>query len=104
MIKAGVFVLSLVIFSSTLHIKMEHQAALASGVVTLKADTGAFLARCNYCGPMKSGGPDSATINAKDQNAPSATWTVEPVGDQVALKADSGKYLTTCTNCWRRTS
>ena len=102
MIKTGILVLSLVIFASSLHIKMEHQAALSSGVATLQADNGAFLTRCNNCGPMQSGGPDSATLHINDKNSYFAAWNVETVGNQVALKAESGKYLSVCTNCWAR--
>ncbi len=102
MIKTGILVLSLVIFASSLHIKMEHQAALSSGVATLQADNGAFLTRCNNCGPMQSGGPDSATLHINDKNSYYAAWNVETVGNQVALKAESGKYLSVCTNCWAR--
>lgn len=76
MIKTGVFVLSLAIFASSLHIQMEHQAGLASGVATLMADSEKFLTRCHGCGPMQSGGPDSATVHVNYQDAPTVAWTI----------------------------
>lgn len=30
-----------------------HEGTLPTGQVTLQADTGKYLSRCNYCGPAK---------------------------------------------------
>lgn len=35
-------------------------------------------------------------INGDDFKHPSANWTVEVIGDRIALRADSGKYLAKC--------
>ena len=93
MTKSTVLLVALVVFASGLHIKMQHQALLADGPVTLKADIGTYLARCTSCGSTQGTGADAATVQETNSDFSNATWTLVSVGDQIALKADNGKYL-----------
>lgn len=63
----------LMIVSSTLHVKLNHAASFTAGQVNLKADTGAYLARCNKCGP--NGNPDTASIHETNPDNTWAIWT-----------------------------
>ncbi len=102
MTKSTVLLVALVVFASGLHIKMQHQALLANGLVTIKCDLGTYLARCKTCGSTQGTGADAGTFQSLAQAGPLAIWTLETVGDQIALKADNGKYLTVCPKCWTR--
>lgn len=96
--KTLVLLVCLTFLATGLHVKMQHQATLGAGRVSLKADTGKYLARCNGCG--RAATPDSASLHETNPANPWAIWTLETVGDKVAFKADSGKYLSRCNNCW----
>jgi len=63
----------LMIVSSTLHVKLNHAASFTAGQVNLKADTGAYLARCNNCGPNAY--PDTASLHETNPDNPWAIWT-----------------------------
>ncbi len=70
--------------------------------VSLKADSGNYLARCNNC---ISGGayPDSAFVHVPEaqlMNSPWAQFILKKLDNgKYALKADSGNYLARCNNC-----
>ncbi|OQR83689.1 cytochrome P450, partial [Thraustotheca clavata] len=69
-------------------------------LITLQADSGKYVARCNGC---ISGGayPDSAFVHVSQVSGnPWAVWKVTNTGTgKLALKADSGNYLARCNNC-----
>ena len=56
------------------------------------------MSRCNRCGPGHQ--PDSPAIYETNASNPTTLWTIEKVGENVAIKADSGKYLSLFNNCW----
>jgi hypothetical protein len=88
----------LLLASSALHVKLNHEQAFKAGQVNIQSDTGAYLARCNNCGPGAY--PDSAAIHERNRDNPWAIWTVSQVGDKFSFKADSGNFLSRCNNCW----
>ncbi|KAF0716285.1 hypothetical protein As57867_002910, partial [Aphanomyces stellatus] len=69
-------------------------------VLTLQADSGKYLDRCNNCVP---GGayPDSSTVHVTTPASESwGTWKVFNVGNgKLALQGDAGKYLARCNGC-----
>lgn len=99
MVKSVILLLGFIaVLGSGLHIQMNHQAFRSR--VTIQADNGLYLARCNNCG---QGGkyPDSAAVYAKSPTDPLAIWKVEDTGNgYVLLRADNGFYLVVCENCW----
>ncbi|MCP3959345.1 MAG: DUF4082 domain-containing protein [bacterium] len=74
-------------------------ASFADGtVITLRADSGKYLGRCNNC--QNAAYPDTAAVHVDNPDEPWAKFVVENLGEgKIALKADSGKYLTRCNNC-----
>ena len=72
---------------------------LENGKITLQADTGKYLGRCNNC---LSGGayPDNLAVHVTDANEPWAQFkpVLMPNGKYV-FQADSGKYIARCNNC-----
>lgn len=54
-------ILMTILLLSVSCLKLQHKATLVAGKVSLQADTGKFLARCNGCGPGAS--PDSAAVH-----------------------------------------
>ncbi len=73
-------------------------ATLLSGKVSLKADNGFYLARCNNCGPAVY--PDSVGVHETNPYNPWSMWTLQVIGDKVAFLSDNGYYLTRCNSCW----
>ncbi|OQR91261.1 cytochrome P450 [Achlya hypogyna] len=69
-------------------------------LISVQADTGNFLARCNNCIPGAAS-PDAAFFHVKQvAGNPWAVWKVTNTGNgKLALQADSGKYLARCNNC-----
>ena len=69
-----------------------------TGNVTLYTDsTKSYLSACN-CGGAEY--PWIATLHLNDSSDSWVLWTVEKIGNQVALLAGNGKYLHRCTNCY----
>ena len=84
--------------ASGLHIQANHQDNFPDRL-TLQADNGAYLSRCNKCGP--SDYEDSASLHETNPAYAWANWNVERVDSRVAFKGDNGKYLSICPNCWK---
>lgn len=72
------------------------------GVVSLKADTGNYLARCNNCIPRASSA-DSAFVHVTEADLPTSPWAKFEMwlldSGLYAFKADSGNYLGRCNGC-----
>lgn len=51
---------------------------------------------CPSCGSLKPG----FAISIEAGNDDNAKWTIEKVGNKVALKTATGYYLSRCTECW----
>lgn len=102
MIKGGIFLLSLAVFASALHMKEQHQSQfdLYPGIVNIKSDIGLYLARCDSCGNSIEGTQNSATVHESNPDAEYAIWVIEPIVDSISLRADNGKYLRICNKCW----
>ncbi len=78
------------------------QATSAGYKISLQADTGKWLSRCNGCQKVVGTNPDTATVHIDQpiSSNPYAQFEVFNVGNgKIALKADSGKYLARCNNC-----
>ncbi|KAF0696315.1 hypothetical protein As57867_012875, partial [Aphanomyces stellatus] len=69
-------------------------------VLTLQADSGKYLDRCNNCVP-KGAYPDSSTVHVTNPASESwGTWKVFNTGSgKIALQGDAGKYLSRCQGC-----
>ncbi|EQC35232.1 hypothetical protein SDRG_07460 [Saprolegnia diclina VS20] len=69
-------------------------------LITVQADTGKLLARCNGCVP-NGANPDSAFFHVSTSTGnPWAVWKVTNTGNgKLALQADSGNFLARCNNC-----
>ncbi|WP_147332862.1 fascin domain-containing protein [Archangium gephyra] len=91
---------------------MEGTASLAQALpvgskVALKADTGAFMARCGDCQPSTTPPvagvivPDIVAANATRADAGPFTLfeVVDAGGGKIGLKADTGKYMSRCNQC-----
>ncbi|KAF0711248.1 hypothetical protein As57867_005331, partial [Aphanomyces stellatus] len=64
-------------------------------IVTIQADTGKFIARCNGCIPSAAY-PDSAFVHASTP----FNWTVFNTGTgKLAFRSDTGNYLARCNGC-----
>ena len=68
-------------------------------VISLRADTGKFLGRCNNC--VDGAYPDSAFVHVpQTKDAPWANWKVFNAGNgKIALQADTGRFLARCNKC-----
>ncbi|KAF0713263.1 Aste57867_4436 [Aphanomyces stellatus] len=67
-------------------------------VISLQADNGGFVARCNNCIPGASY-PDSAVLQSS-VSGPWGYWTVRVQSNgQIGLQADSGRFLARCNGC-----
>lgn len=70
--------------------------------VSLKADTGKWVSRCNNCNSGEAY-PDSVTIHIEaDANELPSYAIFELIqldNGNVAFKADTGKYVSRCNNC-----
>ncbi|OQR86307.1 cytochrome P450 [Thraustotheca clavata] len=68
--------------------------------ITLQADTGKYVARCNGCVP-NGAYPDSAFVHVSQVSGnPWAVWKVTNTGNgKLALQADNGNYLARCNGC-----
>ncbi|KAF0685482.1 hypothetical protein As57867_022567, partial [Aphanomyces stellatus] len=69
-------------------------------VLSLQADSGKYLDRCNNCVP-KGAYPDSSTVHVTNPASESwGTWKVFNVGNgKIALRGDAGNYLARCNGC-----
>ena len=86
--------------ASGLHVKTNHETKLPDRI-SIQADNGVYLSRCNNCGPGLY--QDSASVHEVNPATSWTKWNVEQVGSQVALKGDNGKYLARCKDCWLST-
>ncbi|MFY0581404.1 fascin domain-containing protein [Cystobacter fuscus] len=80
------------------------QALPVGSKVSLLADTGLFLARCNNCQqttPLAKVMQDSITAHVNNADfAPFATFEVVDAGSgKIALKADNGRFVIQCGGC-----
>ena len=89
------------VFANGLHVKVEHEDNFPDRL-TMQADNGAYLSRCNNCGLSEF--EDSASLHETNPAFPWANWKVERVDRRVALKGDNGKYLALCENCWENST
>ncbi|MFY0563661.1 fascin domain-containing protein [Archangium lansingense] len=86
---------------------MEGRATVAQALpvgskVSLKADTGSFMARCDGCQQVVTPPlPDTVTVHATSADAgPFVRFEVVDAGNgKIALKADTGKYVARCHGC-----
>ncbi len=70
--------------------------------MTLRSDSGRFMARCNGCQRTVNNLADTATVHM-DSAGPESPWArfqVEAQEDgKVAFRSDNGKYLARCNGC-----
>ena len=71
-----------------------------SGRVNIWSDLNTLISRCTNCA-LGGTAPDAPAIFETNTSNPKTIWTVEKVGNQIALKSDINKYLATCNNCWK---